>query len=179
MTTPDFILDLREKIGSAELWLPGTTAIVLRAIRSGADLPLEPPRGWSRKIDDPREVEVLCVKRADNGNWTPITGIVDPREAPAVAAVRETKEEADVDARVDRLIGVDVVGPVAYPNGDVSSYLDTAFVLEWLEGEPNPADGENSETRFVRADELPEMNARFQRLIAKALSGSVIADFED
>ena len=173
MTTPQFILDLREKIGTSELWLPGTTAIVLRRALDPAGV--EP--GWSRSATNPAEVEVLCVRRADNGWWTPITGIVDPREDPAVAALRETLEEAAVEARVDRLIGLDVVGPLVYANGDRASYLDTAFVLEWASGEPHPADGENTEAVFVRADALPEMNPRFTRLIAKALTGSVEADF--
>ncbi len=177
MTTPQFVLDLRERIGHAELWLPGMTAVVLRPIDPESGEPADAPRGWSRKIDDVRSVEVLCVRRTDNGAWTPITGIVDPREDPARAARRETLEEADVEARVDRLIGVEVVGPVTYDNGDVTSYLDTSFVLEWLSGDPNPADGENTEATFVRADRLPEMNERFTRTIVKALSGSVIADF--
>ncbi len=30
MATPDFILRLRESVGHALLWLPGTTAVVLR-----------------------------------------------------------------------------------------------------------------------------------------------------
>lgn len=179
MTTPDFVLELRKKIGHAELWLPGTTAIVLRALDPDSGEATNSPQGWSRMIHDSSTVEVLCVKRADTGAWTPITGIVDPREEPAIAAVRETEEEAAVSARVDRLISVDVVGPVIYGNGDVSSYLDTAFVLEWNESEPEPSDGENTEAVFLRANALPEMNKRFQRLIAKALSGSVIADFED
>ncbi|WP_455159357.1 NUDIX hydrolase [Schaalia cardiffensis] len=179
MTTPDFVLELREKIGHAELWLPGTTAIVLRALDPDSGEAVSPPRGWSRTINDCTAVEVLCVKRADTGAWTPVTGIVDPREEPGIAAVRETEEEAAVSARVDRLISIDVVGPITCENGDVSSYLDTAFVLEWNEGEPEPSDGENTEAVFLRANALPEMNKRFQRLIAKALSGSVIADFED
>lgn len=173
MTTPQFILDLREKIGTSELWIPGTTAIVLRNRHD----PVGVEPGWSRALKAASDVEVLCVRRADNGWWTPITGIVDPREAPAVAAQRETFEEAAVRARVDRLIGVDVVGPLVYENGDRASYLDTAFVLEWSAGEPRPADGENTEALFMCADALPQMNPRFTRLIAKALSSSLEADF--
>ena len=36
------------------------------------------------------------VKRSDNGEWTPVTGIVDPGEEPAVGAVREALEETGV-----------------------------------------------------------------------------------
>ncbi len=54
MATPDFVLALRAKIGTDPLWLPGTTAVVTRG-------------------DD-----VLMVRRADTGQWTPVTGIIDP-----------------------------------------------------------------------------------------------------
>jgi hypothetical protein len=30
MATPDFVLSLREKIGTAPLWLAGVTAVVVR-----------------------------------------------------------------------------------------------------------------------------------------------------
>lgn len=160
MTTPQFILDLREHIGHSPLWVPGCTAVVLRA------------------HEGEEETEVLVVRRSDTGAWTPVTGIVDPGEAPATAAVREVLEEADVVASPRRLVSVDVVGPVVYDNGDVSSYLDTAFSLDWVSGEPRPADGENTEARFVRVSQLPPMNERFRRVIARALSDEVAAAFE-
>lgn len=160
MTTPQFILDLREHIGHAPLWVPGCTAVVLR--RSARDA----------------EPEVLVVRRSDTHAWTPVTGIVDPGEAPAVAAAREVLEEADVVATPRRLISVDVVGPVVYDNGDVSSYLDTAFAMDWVSGEPRPADGENTEAHFVPASQLPPMNERFRRVIARALTDEVAAAFE-
>ena len=94
-----------------------------------------------------------------------------------VAAAREALEEADVRIEVRRLLSVEVVGPVTYYNGDVTTYLDVAFAAQWVSGEPSPADGENSETAFFRADQLPPMNDRFRRAVAKALSGRLDADF--
>ena len=171
MATPDFVLELRRHVGHAPLWMPGTTAVVLRRAEGS------PAPGWSSARLDPREVEVLCVRRADNGAWTPVTGIVDPGEEPAVAAAREVLEETAVVARPTRLLSVEVVGPVTYVNGDVTTYLDIAFACEWAQGRPEPADGENTEARFVRADRLPPMNARFTRAIARALSGEPSAVF--
>ena len=159
MATPDFVLELRRHVGHAPLWMPGATAVVLRRAEGS------PAPGWSSARLDPREVEVLCVRRADNGAWTPVTGIVDPGEEPAVVA------------RPTRLLSVEVVGPVTYGNGDVTTYLDVAFACEWAQGRPEPADGENTEARFVRADRLPPMNARFTRTIARALSGEPSAVF--
>ena len=80
-------------------------------------------------------------------------------------------------SEVRRLLSVEVVGPVTYYNGDVTTYLDVAFAAQWVSGDPNPADGENSETAFFRGDQLPPMNDRFRRAVAKALSARPEADF--
>ena len=80
---------------------------------------------------------VFC--RADNLRWTLVTGIIDPGEEPAVAAAREIWEETAVQARPRRLLGVEVVGPVTYDNGDESIYLDTSFAFEWESGAPFPS----------------------------------------
>lgn len=167
MTTLDFVLELRRHIGHDLLWMPGVTGVV---VRTGGHDP--------RACLDPADVEILIVKRSDNGRWTPVTGIVDPGEEPAVALVREVEEEAGVRARPLRLVSTEVVGPMTYPNGDRAVYLDSAFLLIWEGGEPWPADGENTDARFVRGDELPEMNERFTRVIQRALSGHEAAAFE-
>jgi len=153
MPTPDFVLALREKIGTAPLWLSGVTAVVTRG-------------------DD-----VLMVKRSDTGSWTPVTGIIDPGEQPAVAAAREVLEEADVVARPIRLAMVDVTESVTYANGDVSQYLDLTFLFEYVSGEPFPADGENTEARWFARSELPEMARDMAARVDAALSGEAAAAF--
>lgn len=81
---PEFILRLRERIGHDLLWLPGVTSVVLN---DGA---------------------VLLVRRSDNGSWAPVTGIVDPGEHPAKAAVREVLEETGIRCVVEELVWVNV-----------------------------------------------------------------------
>ena len=103
MPIPDFVRALREKIGTDELWLPGVTAVIIRDVPEGAPITAVP--------------EVLLVKRADNGQWTPVTGIADPGEEPHQTAVREAKEEVGLDIQVEALLGVGAVGPVTYPMG--------------------------------------------------------------
>ena len=66
MPTPDFVIELRKKIGHDLLWLPGVTGLV---------------------IDDAQRV--LLVRRADNHRWTLVTGFLDPGEQPAAGIVRE------------------------------------------------------------------------------------------
>lgn len=117
------------------------------------------------------------MQRADNGQWTPITGIVDPGEHPARTAVREAQEEADVEVEPVRLVSVDVVGPVTHTNGDVASYLDLAFECVHVSGEPSPADGENTSVRWFPIDDHPPMNERFTALLALALEDRPEAAF--
>ena len=153
MPTPEFIVELRRLVGTTELWLPGVTAVVRR--------------------DD----ELLLVQRSDNHQWTPITGIVDPGEEPAVAARREALEETGVEIRVDRLASIGVVGPITYDNGDRSSYIDHTFACTWLSGEPYVADDESVAVRWCPLDDLPPMREEMRGRIDAALSGEERARF--
>src|SRR5690606_25376161 len=60
--------------------------------------------------------------------WAVISGILEPGEDPAVGLAREVLEETGVEVAVDALVAVTVTEPVRYPNGDLSQYLDLAFV---------------------------------------------------
>ncbi len=146
MAIPEFVAALREKVGTAPLWLSGVTAVVVK--------------------DD----QLLLVRRADNGSWTPVTGIIDPGEQPADAAVREVAEEAGVRVVPERLAGVGVTDMVVYPNGDQSSYLDLTFRMRWAEGDPYPADGENTQAEWFPLDALPPMSQEMTGRIDAALS---------
>ncbi|MEJ4099343.1 NUDIX domain-containing protein [Corynebacterium mastitidis] len=157
MATPDFIVELRKKIGHAPLWLPGVTAVVVR------DRPEDAPL-WTTP-------SVLLVRRADDGQWTPVTGIVDPNEQPHDAAVREVREETGVEARVEALLGVGAVGPVTYPNGDVVSYVDTAIRLSVSgNGDPFVGDEESTDVGWFEVAQLPPMQPRFRLLCADAVA---------
>ena len=83
MPTPDFILELRERIGHMPLWLIGVT-------------------GYVRRDDG----LVLLEQRTDNGKWTLVTGINEPGEEPADTVAREAKEETGVDVIVTDLVSV-------------------------------------------------------------------------
>jgi len=150
VATPEFILELRSLIGSRELWLSGATAVVLRS--------------------DGGFEEVLLVKRADNHEWSPVSGIVDPGEHPASTAVREVAEEAGIQAVVERLSWVTVTEVITYANGDQTRYLDHVFRCRWTSGEPHPADGEATQARFFPIDALPPLRADYQQRVLAALS---------
>jgi len=153
MPIPPFVTELRALVGTHELWLPGTTAVIRR--------------------DD----ELLLTKRADNGEWSPVTGIVDPGEEPGVAAAREALEEAGVVVSVDRLVSVSVIPDVVYENGDRASYLDLTFACTWVSGEARVADDENVDVRWWPIAGLPSMVESISRRIDDALAGETAARF--
>jgi ADP-ribose pyrophosphatase YjhB (NUDIX family) len=154
MPVPQFIADLRARIGHDPLWLIGLTAVVIR------------------------EADVLLVERADNGSWTPVTGIVEPGEEPADAAVREVGEETGVTAVPARLAWVHATAPVIHVNGDRAQYLDHVFLMRWVAGEPHPADDESTDARWFALDALPEMSARMHDRITAALVNRSDTRFE-
>jgi 8-oxo-dGTP pyrophosphatase MutT (NUDIX family) len=148
--TPEFVLQLREKVGNHRLWLSGATAIVLRP--------------------GPEGEQVLLVQRSDTGRWTPVSGIVDPGEDPHTTAVREVAEEARVTAVVERLVWLTVTEVITYPNGDQTQYLDHVFRCRWLSGEPEPGDDEALRAGFFPVDDLPPMEGRHLQAIEVALA---------
>ena len=153
MATPEFILKLREKVGHAPLWLTGTSAIVVR------------------------DGEVLLVRRADNGAWTPVTGIVDPGEEPAQAARRELLEEAGVVGEPVRLVSLRVTPMITYDNGDQTQYLSVEFLFRWVSGEPHPADDENTDARWFPLDDLPPLSQWHREALEHALTSDEATHF--
>ncbi|WP_221585262.1 NUDIX domain-containing protein [Microbacterium sp. G2-8] len=156
MATPDFILRLREKVGTELLWLIGVTAVVVKGD------------------------EVLLVERADNGKVTPVTGIVDPGEDPAVAAVREVAEEAGIDAVAEALVWVRALPPMTHVNGDRAQYLDIVVRCAAHGGDPHPVDGENTRAWWCPVGALDDagLNDDMRERIREALAHDGTARFE-
>lgn len=159
MPTPDFVLDLRAKVGTTPLWLSGAAAVVVRGTGDGGE-------------------EVLLVQRSDDLEWTPITGIIDPGEAPAVTAVRECLEEACVTARAERLVWVTVGPVITYANGDVSQYLDLVFRCSWVSGEAAVGDEESVDVRWFPVDALPPMSELNAARVAHGLANHLETVFD-
>ncbi|MCY7394665.1 MAG: NUDIX domain-containing protein [Nocardioides sp.] len=153
MPIPDFVVELRRHLGTARLWLPGVTAVVRRGD------------------------EVLLVRRADNDEWAPVTGILDPGEEPAAGAVRETREETGTQVRVDRLAAISSGLEVTHVNGDLAVYLDHTFACTWLAGEAHVADDESVDVRWWPLDALPAMKPVLLGRIDAAVSDETAARF--
>jgi 8-oxo-dGTP pyrophosphatase MutT (NUDIX family) len=134
MTTPGFIRELRERIGHQLLFLPGVSAVVL---------------------DD--EGRVLLGRRADDGGWAIIGGIPEPGEQPAETAVREVYEETAVRCVPDRVLLVQTLDPVRYPNGDRCQYLDICLRCHAVGGEARVNDDESLDVGWFPFGELPPL----------------------
>lgn len=114
---------------------------------------------------------VLLGRRADNGRWAVIGGIVEPGEQPADCAVREVFEETAVRCEVERIVLVETLRkPVVYPNGDQCQFMDVSFRCRAVGGEARVNDDESTEVGWFDVNDLPEMK-RFSYLrIEKALA---------
>ncbi|MCC2592337.1 NUDIX domain-containing protein [Tessaracoccus sp. OS52] len=135
MPIPDFIAELRSRIGTAPLWLAGAAAVILR--------------------DGPAGPEVLLVRRSDTGEWSLVSGIVDPGEHPVDTLVREATEEAGVEIEVEQLLWLTVGDPITYPNGDQCQFLDHGFLARWVSGEAVVGDDESTAVGWFPVDSLP------------------------
>ncbi|ARZ66259.1 NUDIX domain-containing protein [Streptomyces sp. HU2014] len=148
MPTPHFIREIRESIGNQLLWMPGVSAIVL---------------------DD--QDRILLGRRSDTGEWSIIGGIPEPGEQPATAIVREVYEETAVRCVPERVLLVEALERVTYPNGDVCQFMDVCFLCRAVGGEARVNDDESLEVGWFEADSLPAMESFAVSRIKQATEG--------
>lgn len=144
MATPQFILDLRTRIGHDPLWLMGVTACIINS-----------------------KHELLLAKRADTNQWALIYGIIEPGEEAADCAVRETLEETCVPCTIDALVAL-TSSPrmITYVNGDQAQYMDHMFIGHATDEQAALArvgDGENTAVGWFAQEALPDNLAQSTR----------------
>lgn len=146
MPIPEFVAHLRARIGHDPLWLIGVTAVV------------------------EHDGRILLARPVGSAEWTAVSGIVEPGEHPAVAAVREVLEETGVVAEIERLASVSVTAEIVYPNGDRSQYTDLCFRCRYVSGVAHVADDESDDVGWFAIDDLPPLRASAALRIRHALS---------
>ncbi|MGY0022039.1 NUDIX hydrolase [Streptomyces sp. cg35] len=135
MATPDFIRDIRATAGHQLLYLPGVSAVV---------------------FDD--EGRVLLGRRSDTGHWAVPAGIAEPGEQPADVATREVEEETGVECVAERVVLVQALKPITYPNGDQCQFMDITFRCRATGGEARVNDDESLEVGWFALDALPQLS---------------------
>lgn len=145
MPIPEFVTDAREKIGHDLMWMPGVCAVV---------------------FDETGRV--LLGRRADNGQWANIAGILEPGEDPGRGILREILEETGIRARIDRLVSVLADDPITYPNGDKAQYLSVTMRCTYVSGTAHVADDESLDVGWFDPGDLPELSRFHRNRIAAA-----------
>ena len=132
-----YVWELRQKVGSRQLLLPGAQVLVLRA--DGA---------------------ALLQRRADNGVWELPAGACEPGQSFAGAAAAELFEETGIRADPAELVAFASLSDpqlhqLEYPNGDRVHAFALCFVLEGWQGTVMPEEAEVSEIGFFSLTRIP------------------------
>ena len=105
--------------------------------------------------------EVVIVQIVPEMRWQLPKGIIDPGETPEIAAVREVREEAGVDAEI-----IEPVETISYwftvdRDGEATRIHKSVhfFLMKFLGGDVADHDHEVAESRWVSVDEALRMLA--------------------
>lgn len=122
-------------------------------------------------LDDQRRV--LLQKRADVGLWGIPSGHVEPGETVIEAALREVREETNLQVRIVRLVGVysDPASQVfRYPDGRAVHFITLCFLARATAGELR-CNAESLAVQFFPCDALPhDLLSMHPRWLADALA---------
>jgi 8-oxo-dGTP pyrophosphatase MutT (NUDIX family) len=132
-----YVWELRQKVGSRQLLLPGAQVLVLGAHGTA-----------------------LFQRRVDNGVWELPAGACEPGQSFADTAVAELFEETGILANSADLIAFASLSEpelhqLEYPNGDKVHAFALCFVLERWQGNVLPEKSEVSEIAFFPLTEVP------------------------
>ena len=101
------------------------------------------------------ENRILFVRQSPGhsleGQWTLPWGRVHPGESPAVAAIRETREEGGVEAEIEGLLGVQEL-----PNPQAGC-IGLAYLCRHVSGTPMPMDRETDAAAYYSSTELDSL----------------------
>lgn len=102
-----------------------------------------------------RDGKLLLVRRTDDGLWALPGGITDPGETLAESARRELREEAGIDGRVTRLLGV--FDSRLWQSEKKIHFYHAVFLIEAADPEPQPSP-EVSAAAYFGEEELPPLS---------------------
>ncbi len=131
----DYIHDLRRLTGPRKLILNAADALIVR------------------------EGMILFQRRADNGKWGLIGGLLELNETYEEAALREIREETGLEVKLESFLGIFHNHDMVWPNGDRAHVISACYSASILSGEPR-IDEESYELRFFGKDEIPPLFAQ-------------------
>ena len=147
-----YIMNLREKVGHSPLIGVGATTLVFN-----------------------NKNELLLNLRSDTNTWGIPGGSKELNETLEECAIRELKEETNINVNDLELITV-LSGKeyyFKYPNEDELDCVIALYKVLNYEGELNINDGESKQLRFFSLDSLPELESRAKAIIDKIKNGII------
>lgn len=135
MPIPEYILNLRRKVGNDLLMVVGAAAVICN-----------------------EHDEILLQLRADFNLWGIPGGLLEPGEDPAEAVIREVLEETGLQVIPERIVGVyggkDHL--ITYPGGDQVAITSITFRCRIVGGSIQMGDTETLDLRWFSLEALPE-----------------------
>lgn len=106
------------------------------------------------------EGRLLLVHRVDNNLWALPGGPHDVGESIAETVVRRVREKTGLDVEVIGLVGIytDPRHVIGFSDGEVRQQFTLSFRCRLLGGQLQQSDRESHELRWVRRDELAELD---------------------
>ena len=147
-----YIMNLREKVGHEPLIGVGATTLVFN-----------------------NKNELLLNLRSDTNTWGIPGGSKELNETLEECAIRELKEETNINVNDLELITV-LSGKeyyFKYPNDDELDCVIALYKVLNYDGELNINDLESKKLEFFSFDNLPELESRAKAIIDKIKSGII------
>ena len=147
-----YIMNLRKKVGHDPIIGVGATTLVFN-----------------------NKNELLLNLRSDTNNWGIPGGSKELNETLEECAIRELKEETNINVNDLELITV-LSGKEYYFKYPKEDELDCVIVLYKVsdyDGELNINDGESKKLEFFSLDNMPELESRAKTIIDKIKKGII------
>ena len=147
-----YVMDMRKKVGHEPIINVGSTILVFN-----------------------QNNELLLNLRSDTNDWGIPGGGKELNETLEECAIRELKEETNLDINDLELVTV-LSGNeyyYKYPNGDEVDCVITLYQARNYSGELNINDGESTQLKFFSFDNLPQLESRAEAIINKIKLGII------
>ena len=103
--------------------------------------------------------EILLQKRSDNGYWGLPGGLLELDDTITEGAIREVKEETNLDISIKRFIGVFVNPFMRWKEKDSAKVYSFAFLGEIKGGDLKVNDSESTEMQYFNYENLPNIHS--------------------
>ena len=132
----NYIKTIRDLVGDTFIMLNATSVVIVNELN-----------------------QVLLQKRSDNHLWGLPGGLMELDESIEECAIREVKEETNLDIRLTKFIGIFINPCMTWRITDKAKVFAFSFAGEVIGGNLMVNDSESLEMRYFDYDHLPQIHA--------------------